>query len=191
MLARRARAAEEHYNYFRDYDPSIGRYVESDPIGLRAGLNSYTYVGGRPLSSIDIQALIEICRNIEQVEWLKVARDWKISEYEPLNQAGNYFEALFEILNHLASGGGLSFGGHAMIPIYRDIELDQKYLVRYQVCTDSCSGLETYRRRLGATQKKEFREMVYSQSGTKEGPPQFFMIEPRMTMKKRWRNLIP
>jgi len=23
----------KHYNYFRDYDPSIGRYVESDPRG--------------------------------------------------------------------------------------------------------------------------------------------------------------
>ncbi|MDF5946520.1 RHS repeat-associated core domain-containing protein [Pseudomonas aeruginosa] len=22
-----------HYNYFRDYDPETGRYVESDPIG--------------------------------------------------------------------------------------------------------------------------------------------------------------
>jgi RHS repeat-associated protein len=24
-----------HYNYFRDYDPATGRYVESDPVGLR------------------------------------------------------------------------------------------------------------------------------------------------------------
>ena len=27
-----------HYNYFRDYDPTIGRYVQSDPIGLRGAL---------------------------------------------------------------------------------------------------------------------------------------------------------
>ena len=38
-----------HYNYFRDYDPSIGRYGESDPVGLIGGLNTYAYVAGSPL----------------------------------------------------------------------------------------------------------------------------------------------
>lgn len=42
-----------HYNYFREYDPGLGIYKESDPIDLRGGLNTYAYSGDDPLSRFD------------------------------------------------------------------------------------------------------------------------------------------
>ncbi|WP_036254108.1 colicin E5-related ribonuclease [Methylobacter sp. BBA5.1] len=42
-----------HYNWQRYYDPKTGRYITSDPIGLKGGLNAYTYVGNDPLNWID------------------------------------------------------------------------------------------------------------------------------------------
>jgi RHS repeat-associated protein len=46
------------YNYLRDYDPAIGRYVESDPIGLDGGLNTYLYAKADSLSRIDRLGLV-------------------------------------------------------------------------------------------------------------------------------------
>jgi RHS repeat-associated protein len=46
-----------HYNYFRDYEPGTGRYVESDPIGLRGGISTFSYATSRPMNAIDPHGL--------------------------------------------------------------------------------------------------------------------------------------
>jgi uncharacterized protein RhaS with RHS repeats len=45
------------YNYFRDYDPKLGRYIESDPIGLNGEINTCGYVSASPIAYSDAKGL--------------------------------------------------------------------------------------------------------------------------------------
>ena len=41
------------------YDPVLGRFLTSDPIGTEAGMNTYAYVNGDPVNQVDPWGLEE------------------------------------------------------------------------------------------------------------------------------------
>lgn len=49
-----------HYNRFRYYSPELGRYIESDPIGLDGGINLYAYTYN-PVTQTDVRGLRKKC----------------------------------------------------------------------------------------------------------------------------------
>jgi RHS repeat-associated protein len=72
------------YNTWRDYDPATGRYVESDPIGLRGGIDTYEYAGDQPTMRVDPNGLFQ----------LTVATTWQMDDNvqggvtrDPINRA--------------------------------------------------------------------------------------------------------
>jgi RHS repeat-associated protein len=49
--------AEHYYNRYRDYDPTTGRYIQADPIGLAGDVNAWVYAGANPLVGVDPEGL--------------------------------------------------------------------------------------------------------------------------------------
>lgn len=79
-----------HYNYFRDYNPSTGRYVQRDPIGLLGGINAYQYANANSLKHIDPDGLWSVG---EQIKRFGESLEWAYDEAsEKINYQFNRFK---------------------------------------------------------------------------------------------------
>jgi RHS repeat-associated protein len=99
------------YNYFRDFDPGLGRYVKSDPIGLHGGLNMYVYAKSAPLIVIDSTGLwtLQLGGSFGAVTPIGVA--WNLGGGIAIDAHGNvgtYGSASFGAGEGAAAGTGVS-----------------------------------------------------------------------------------
>lgn len=72
------------HNGFRDYEPTLGRYIQSDPIGLIGGVNTYGYVGSNPLNQVDILGLTACDIEAAMIAAKKVNRDMTFGDGLPV-----------------------------------------------------------------------------------------------------------
>lgn len=74
------------HNGHRAYDPTTGRYLQSDPTGLQAGSSTYGYVSGNPSHSVDPSGLEEEARDEDELERERMQR--LLSPFQGPNMAG-------------------------------------------------------------------------------------------------------
>ena len=98
-----------HYNYFRDYDPNLGRYIETDPLGLAAAANRYLYVDHDPVNAIDPTGLVEWTGRFWTVGASAFISGWDHWIFN-LESECDPFTGQKIIARVIASGDGLEFG---------------------------------------------------------------------------------
>ena len=108
--------AELYYNYYRDYDLSLGRYVQADPIGLEGDINPYSYVAGNPLSAIDPDGLKESGPDPADVAWKVGAKHFGRNLVRPSRKIPVVGQALL-IGDALGTLGAIAWYGYINPPV--------------------------------------------------------------------------
>ncbi|WP_349775081.1 RHS repeat-associated core domain-containing protein [Frigidibacter sp. SD6-1] len=166
-----------HQNWMRDYDPTTGRYIQADPLGLVDGASVYGYAGQNPGRFIDPRGecfgpaapLLPAC----------IGLGWMLYDYlsDDCYTVGDFFYSLFSNFSpwkalrwatkawNKAGGGGGGPGGAGGGNGFTDgpeARLRSRVLLAQQFGAElspGSTGLTAIRRRIGIghIQMRRFR----------------------------------
>lgn len=94
------------YNGFRDYDAIVGRYAESDPVGISGGINTYGYVNANPHNKVDPQGLQAVPPGLESMARLGMSPAQYGVKCEADRQTGDKLERNRALVKCLAAKAG-------------------------------------------------------------------------------------
>jgi hypothetical protein len=104
-------------NWNRDYDPMVGRYIESDPVGLAGGsYSTYAYCNANPLARTDLsgQAFVDCAAALAELEKATIQVEIRLTDIaatiacgrtpdaghiKALQQAVNRLEKAYKLVN--------------------------------------------------------------------------------------------
>jgi RHS repeat-associated protein len=124
-----------HYNHYRDYSPEIGRYIESDPIGLVAGTNTYAYANGAPDRFVDplgLEILLEshpVALGLDHSKITIIPRNQTLWANDP-----RFVHTLPDGRQYATLGAGPE-GGHLISNLNRPRDLVRSHNKSSQQCT--------------------------------------------------------
>jgi RHS repeat-associated protein len=128
-----------NYYYHRYYNPSIGRFINEDPIGFNGGLNLYLSVENNPINSVDFFGLKIICK--------PKSNDWYLCPGFSSNDLGTLIDVIYKTkwkllkqvyMDPIARAGYIGYFKY--IAIFKF----SKYLKYIKLCFDfKCCDSET------------------------------------------------